>query len=149
MQKPPKLWPRTLQRSTSSSCRMSSASRTIEIGAEVGQVFGLRLGGLTRDVADGRRPASAALVQEQDSVVLERPLDPAGRGRGRARSFVARASLQEHEEWPGLATDGRDLAGEDGDRSPVPAGVVQRHHVLALGENDAGCALGDGHRSIP
>ena len=41
-----------------------------------------------------------------------------------------------------------DLAGEDGDRLAVGARVVERHGVLALGEDRAGDAVGDGHQRI-
>jgi hypothetical protein len=60
---------------------------------------------------------------------------------------MAGTALKEDEVRPVLATDGRNLAGEDADRSPVGAGMAQRDDVLPLREDHAGRAVGDGHRA--
>ena len=88
-------------------------------------------------------------VAEQEPVVIEDTLDPANRlARGPA-GLVAGAALQEHDVRPVLATDRRDLPREHRDRPAVGCGMVQRNRVLPFREDDAGGAMGDGHRSTP
>ena len=93
------------------------------VGAEVGQVLGLCLRRVTRNVADRRRSAGAALVEQQQPVVLQRPLDPAVGGSS--------AASPRSPDRPGgtqvrlvLAAERGDLAREDRDRRPVGGGVV-------------------------
>src|SRR3954465_9583294 len=130
-QKPPKLWPRTLQRSTPSSPRIAPAPRTIEAareGGEVGEVLG-RLGGGEAGQRSYRRGAAGpALVEHQDAEVLQRPREPARRARvpRRPRRREAGAALEEDEERPVGAAGVGALGGEDGDRHAARPVMVER-----------------------
>ena len=145
--KPPKLWPRTLQRSTPSSRRMCSASRTIESARKCVRYVGLVLRCLAGDLrSDRRRAARPTLIEEEDPVVLDGPLHPAGRRARRPGRFDPGAALEEEEIRARRAVRRGDLAREDGDPRPLRPPVVERDGVLALGQDRAGHTVGRGHR---
>src|SRR5450759_2184005 len=114
---------------------------------EVGEVGRLVRDGLAWDLRpDGGGAPGAALVEQQDAVLRERPLHPARGRAGGTRGLESRAALEEHEVGAIRALRVCNLAGEHGDRRPVGAGVVQRDAVLALGEDGARDAVVGGHR---
>ena len=146
-QKPPKLWPSTLQRLAELGPDQLRVADD-RVGAEVAQVGGLLRGRAAGERADGRRAPRAALVEQQHTEVLERALEPDRRvGRRRPRRLVPGPALEEDE--PGPLPPGRrgDLAGEDVDPLAVRAPVVDRDGEDVPAEDEAGGAvLGDLHR---
>ena len=131
-----------LQRSTPSSCRISSASRTIPSARRWVMYAACASRRVARDVADRRRAAGAALVDQEHPVVGDRALLPARRRRRGARRLAAGAALEEQEVRPVLAVGRGDLAGEDRDRLARPGSAWSSGtRVLALGEDRAGDAV--------
>src|SRR5262245_50123819 len=120
------------------------------VSAEVGHVRGLRVGRVARDVADGRRAAGPALVDQQHAVVGDRPLLPARGGRRRSCRLAAGTALLEDQVRPVPAIWRGDLAAEDRDPLAIGASVVERDDVLALDEDRAGDRVRVlGHRTLP
>ena len=114
-QKPPKLCPSTLQRSTPELVPDELGVADDRVGAEVRQVLGLLLGLIP---SSRRRPASsgrAALVEEQDPVVLERTASHALSTSAAAAATRSRAALEEDEprQLVVLLVGRDDLARED------------------------------------
>ena len=108
------------------------------VGAVQLEVRSLLLRALARQRADGSRTAGAALVEQENAVVLQRARQPARRLRiGRPRRLVARPALEKDEDGPLAAVLGRDLAREDDDALAVRPRVVERQGELVVGENEA------------
>ena len=127
---------------------MCSASLTMEIGAEMLEVvrLGLRLPQASQGLSqDGRAETGAALVEEQQAVVLQGALHKGGRTIG-ARRAEAGTALEESQ--PGkvgfLFTGSDDFAGENADGLTVRLGVVQGHVEPVVGEYQAGDSMGNG-----
>ncbi|CAM5701468.1 hypothetical protein SVIOM342S_02716 [Streptomyces violaceorubidus] len=117
------------------------------VGAEVGEVVGL-LGGAAAQrerLAVGRGGGTgAALVQEQDPVLLQGAAEPGGTADETVRPEAGSAL---EVDQPGqvlvglVARDG--LAGVQLDRLPGGVGVVEGHGETAVGEDDAWLAVAD------
>ena len=119
------------------------------IGAEVGQVPGLRLGRVARDDgADRGGPAGPALVDQQHAVVGQGARDPSAGRRGRSRGLHAGTALEEQEIGPVEAVRVGHLAGEHRDRRPGGPGMVERDDVLAFGQDRPGNRGREGHRAM-
>ena len=124
------------------------------VGTEMHQVVGLRLGRAAprqRLMRHRRAAARAAVVQQQDAIVLQRALEPAGAAI-RPRRPEAGAALE--EDQPGqicvLLARRDDLAGEDGDLFAVGPAVVERDSEAMIGQDQAGNAMGEGtHKMAP
>jgi hypothetical protein len=116
------------------------------VGAEVGQVIRLLLRRQARKRPDRRRAPRAALVEQDQPVVLEGALLPAGQAwRGRPRRLRSRPALEEDEIRTLAIVVGGELAREEGDRRSPLARVVEWHLQLVLGRRDACQAVGRGH----
>ena len=152
MQKPPKLWPSTLHFSTPSSVRIGLGVPNDRVGPEVGQVLGLLAGRHVRKRPDRSRAARAALVEEQQPVVLERALPPGVVDQlEQARRLEPGAALEvdQPRQVVVLARRSDDLAREDGDRRAARLRVVERQLELVLGEDEVRRAVaGDSHPAI-
>ncbi len=97
-----------------------------EVG-EVRRLLGHRPTGDLLGAADRCRQPGAALVEQQQPEVLQRPLHPRrGPGQVGTGALAARPALQEHQERPVLTARLGHLAGVDGQRRTVRAGVVER-----------------------
>ncbi len=119
------------------------------VGAEVGQVLGLGVGCRARELrADRCRPTGPPLIKQDDPVVLERLLHPAGGRARRPGRLEPRPALEEHEVRPIQPVRMGDLSGEDGDARTVGTRVVERDGVLSLGQDRARDAIG-GHDTAP
>ncbi len=120
------------------------------VGAEAGEVVGLLGGGAAqgqRLPGGGRGTSRAALVEEEDPVVLQGTVEPGLTSDETVRP-EAGAALQVHQ--PGqilprpVACDG--LTGVQLDGLAARVGVVEGHGEVAVGENDAGLAVAEAQR---
>jgi hypothetical protein len=113
------------------------------------QVAGLRLRARGREPGQGlavRRggPAGAALVEQQDPVVLQRPVQPGIPALGplRAEPGPALQEQQPGQVGAGLA-GGDDLTGEHLDLLAVRALVVERDGEEPVGQDRTGMPEGE------
>ena len=122
------------------------------VGPEMRQVLGLLLRAHPRKRADRSRAAGAALVEEQEPVVLERPRPPGlGDELEQARRLRAGPALEEDEprQVVVLAAGLDHLAGEDGDLLAATLLVIQGRLELVLDEDEVGRTVRrDAHRAI-
>src|SRR5262249_42909157 len=118
------------------------------VGAELCQVVGLIRRGPTRELGTDRGRASrSALVEEQDPVVIDGPLHPAGRRARRASGLDAGATLGEGEKGPGGAVRPGALTRDNGELRAGRRPGGGRDRVLALSQDRAGDAVGGAHRA--
>ena len=122
------------------------------VGPEVGQIVGLLLSRQVRKRADRSRSAGAALVEQEQPVVLERVLPPGVFDQlEQAGRFTAGTALEEDEpgQLVALMPGSDDLAGEHRDLPAVESGVVERELELVLGEDEVRRAVSrDSHAAI-
>lgn len=120
------------------------------VGAEVREVVGLFRGAAAQWkglAVGGRGAAGAALVEQEDSVLLESAAEP-GRSADETVRAEAGAALevdQPGQVLPRLVT-GDHLTGVELDRLARRGVVVEGHGEVVVGEDDAGLAVGRGQR---
>ncbi|GAA3093509.1 hypothetical protein GCM10020001_006320 [Nonomuraea salmonea] len=117
------------------------------VGAEVREIRGALLGGERAHGAavDAGAAAGAALVEQDDPVVLQRLAEPARRA-DRAGALAAGAALQEQQAGQVVAVAGgvHQLAGEHLDGGPAGVGPVERDAFDVVAHPHAGDDVGGG-----
>ena len=123
------------------------------VGPEVGQVIGLGLGraqARQRLPGGGGGPAGAALVEQQDPVVVQRPVQP---GVPALRPLRPEAGPALQEQQPGQVgvgpVGGDDLAGEHLDLLSVRPAMIQRDGEQVVGQHGAGLAVALTRSTLP
>jgi hypothetical protein len=124
------------------------------VGAEVREV--LRLRPRRPEAGEGarggrRRPAGAALVQQQHPVVVQGPVKPGGAPDG-PLGGEPRAALQEHQpRQPAVAglAGGDDLPREHGDPLAVGLAVVQGNAEVMVGQDGTRLPVGAHEQDYP
>ena len=119
------------------------------VGPEVREVVHLLLRCHPVERSDRRRAAGSALVEQEHAELGERTRQELrATGCRRARSLVARATLEEHEERPVGPVRRRHLAREHGDPLAVESSVVERRRELVLGDDEPRDPVGRLHAAI-
>ena len=118
------------------------------VGAEVREVVGLLRRSHPVERADRGRAACPALVEQEHAELGERTRQEARDTGCRARSFMARAALEEHEERPVEPVGCRHLTRKHRDPLAVGTCMVERHRELVLGGNEPRNPVGRRHAAI-
>jgi hypothetical protein len=120
------------------------------VGAEVREVAGLlgRAAAQREGLAvGGCGVAGAALVQEQDTELLEGTAQPGGPADEAVRAEAGSAlEVDQPRQVLLRLLPGDHLTGVELDRLPRGVVVVERHGEAAVGEDDAGLAVGRGQQ---
>jgi len=120
------------------------------VGPEVGEVVGLFGGAAAQRqglAVCGRGVAGAALVEEQDAVLLEGAAQPGRLAHETVRPEAGAALEIDQPRQVLLRLVARDdLAGVELDRLPRRVVVVEGHGEVAVGEDDSGLAVRGGQQ---